>query len=124
MRSFVSLFVNSKPRGRGGGGGGEGGCHPFLSNFSQSYFVTKSLAVGSSFGHLSMKKLEGISMTMSEMQFQMQEQLRIIVDHVKAVFHQAEFSTRSDIFFCLKTNWRSVGVKRKKKISFRMENST
>ena len=27
------------------------------------------------------------------------------------------------IFFCLKTNWRRVGVKRRKKISFRAENS-
>ena len=30
---------------------------------------------------------------------------------------------RSDIFFCLKTNWRRVGIKRQKKISFRGENS-
>ena len=28
----------------------------------------------------------------------------------------------SDIFFCLKTNWRRVGVKRQKKISFGAEN--
>ena len=38
--------------------------------------------------------------------------------------NQAEPSARSDIFFCLKTNWRRVGVKRQKKISFRAENST
>ena len=42
---------------------------------------------------------------------------------LKAVFHQAKFSSRSDIFFCLKTNGRRVGVKRQKKISFREENS-
>ena len=41
---------------------------------------------------------------------------------LKAVFHQAEFSARSDMFFCLKTNWWRVGVKRQKKISFRAEN--
>ena len=40
---------------------------------------------------------------------------------LKAIFHQADFSARSDIFFCLKTNWRRVGVKRQKKISFRAE---
>ena len=33
------------------------------------------------------------------------------------------FSARSGIFFCLKTNWRRVCVKRQKKISFRAENS-
>ena len=27
-------------------------------------------------------------------------------------------------FFCIKTNWRGVGVKRQKKISIREENST
>ena len=32
-------------------------------------------------------------------------------------------SARSDIFFCLKTNWRRVGAKRQKKMSFRTENS-
>ena len=42
---------------------------------------------------------------------------------LEAIFHKAEFSARSDIFFCLKTNWRRVGVKRQKKISFRAENS-
>ena len=30
---------------------------------------------------------------------------------------------RGDIFFCLKTNWQRVGVKRQKKISFCVENS-
>ena len=44
-------------------------------------------------------------------------------ERLKAIFHQAEFSARSDIFFCLKTNWRRVGVERQKKISFRTENS-
>ena len=38
---------------------------------------------------------------------------------LKAIFHQAEISARSDIFFCLKINWRRMGVKRQKKISFR-----
>ena len=43
---------------------------------------------------------------------------------LKAIFHWAEFSARSDIFFCIKTNWRRVGVKRQKKISFcAVENS-
>ena len=42
---------------------------------------------------------------------------------LKAIFHLAEFSVWSEIFFCLKTNWQRVGVKRQKKISFRAENS-
>ena len=33
------------------------------------------------------------------------------------------FCAQSDIFFCLKTNWRRVSIKRQKKISFCMENS-
>ena len=41
---------------------------------------------------------------------------------LKTIFHQAEFSARSDILFCLKIDWRRVGVKRQKKISFRVEN--
>ena len=37
----------------------------------------------------------------------------IIPSHTssKAIFHWAEFSVRSDIFLCLKTNWWRVGVK-------------
>ena len=31
----------------------------------------------------------------------------------ETIFYLAEFSARSDIFFCLKINWRRVGVKRK-----------
>ena len=42
---------------------------------------------------------------------------------LKVIFHKAEFSAQSDIFFCLKTNWRRVSAKRQKKISFRAENS-
>ena len=42
---------------------------------------------------------------------------------LKAIFQRAEFSARSDISFCVKTNWRRVGAKRQKKISFRAENS-
>ena len=34
----------------------------------------------------------------------------------KAIFHWAGFSTWSDIFFCLKTNWQRVGVKTKENI--------
>ena len=45
------------------------------------------------------------------------------VSCIKAIFHWAEFSVRSDIFFCLKTNWRRVSVKKQKKISFHAENS-
>ena len=41
--------------------------------------------------------------------------------YVKAISHQAEFSARREIFFCLKTSWRRVGVKRQKEISFRVE---
>ena len=42
---------------------------------------------------------------------------------IKTTFHKADFSSRSDIFFCLKTNWRRVDVEGQKKISFRAENS-
>ena len=42
---------------------------------------------------------------------------------LKAIFHQAEFSAQSDIFFCLKKNWWRVSIKRQKKISFCMEDS-
>ena len=31
----------------------------------------------------------------------------------KAIFHQAEFSAPSDIFFCLKANWRRVSGRQK-----------
>ena len=34
---------------------------------------------------------------------------------LKAIFHQAEFSARSDIFFCLKTNLAESGRQREKK---------
>ena len=37
----------------------------------------------------------------------------VAVQGLKAIFHWAEFSARSDIFFCLKIDWRKVGVKRK-----------
>ena len=32
---------------------------------------------------------------------------------IKAIFHYEEFSAWNDIFFCLKTNWQRVSVKRK-----------
>ena len=37
---------------------------------------------------------------------------------IKATFHWAEFSTLSDIFFCLKTNWQRVGIERQKRYHF------
>ena len=46
------------------------------------------------------------------------------VNEMKAIFHKSEFSERSGIFFCLKTNSRRVGLKRQKKISFREKNSS
>ena len=45
---------------------------------------------------------------------------------MKAIFHWAEFSTRSDIFFGLETNWQSTSRRQKrkeKKMSFPVENS-
>ena len=59
---FADFFSFNPPMAKAVGGGGGGGCHPSTGfpNFSQKweelFLQTTFLGVGSSLGHLSMKK--------------------------------------------------------------------
>ena len=48
---------------------------------------------------------------------------RLVENSLQEHFPLGGISAQSDIFFCLNTNWRRVGVIIQKKISFRAQNS-